>query len=147
MIAYKFLAAGARGPLTQVVWPAIGEWHVAELPIVVGKRGIHACTKDQLAHWLHDELWEVELAGAHEPGLDCIVAERARLSRRIPFDAARFARACIDHVGAVPDAEDALRYGYPAVAAFMAAATFADVAGYTAERAWQSAWIAREYSL
>lgn len=156
MIAYKFLAAGGRGPLSRVVWPAIGDWLITEGPIV-GKRGAHACTAGQLAHWLHDELWQVELDGARLTGPDCIVAERARLVRRVTGwnadGAVRFARACLDHardLGADPalvaDGHSALDDGYPAVAAYTAAIATArdDEAVYARERGWQSAWIARE---
>lgn len=156
MIAYKFLAAGGRGPLSRVAWPAVGDWLVTDGPIV-GKRGAHVCTEDQLAHWLHDELWQVELAGPHLAGPDCLVAERARLVHRVAAwnadGAMRFARACLDHARALAadpallaDAESVLGDGYPAVAAYTAAIATArdDEAVYARERAWQSAWIVRE---
>ena len=157
MKAFKFLAAGARGPLSRVAWPAVGEWLITDGP-VIGKRGAHACTDEQLAHWLHDELWEVELAGAQLAGPDCVVSERARLVRRVVAwnadGALRFAAACIDHARAqagadaalLADASDALRQGYPAIAAYTAALAIAhdDEAAYASERRRQSAWIVRE---
>jgi hypothetical protein len=159
VIAYKFLAAGARGPLTRVVWPAIGGWLVTDEPIAVGLRGVHACLGEQLAHWIHDELWQVELAGALIDGPDCVVAERARLVRRIdgwnPEGAIAFASACVDRARReatgrdelLGDASEAIRHGYPAVAAYTAAIAIAadDEASYARERAWQSAWIVREF--
>lgn len=151
MIAYKFLAAGARGPLTQIAWPTEG-WLVADGAIAVGKNGIHACRAEDLSHWLHDELWEVELAGATLDGPDCVVAERARLIRKLPWDALAFARACVARArelggdaGMLDDADQAIAYGYPAVAAHTAAVAIArdDEAAYGEARAWQSAWIVR----
>lgn len=136
MIAYKFLAAGARGPFTGVAWPAIGEWLVATGP------GIHACRADQLAHWLHDELWEVELADTRD-GPDCVIAARARLVRRVDWDPRAFADACLARANDA-DAAEANAHGYPAIAAYMAATAIAsdDEDAYARERAWQSAWIA-----
>lgn len=155
--AYKFLAAGARGPFSGVAWPAIGAWLASDGPVVVGKRGAHVCRADQLAHWLHEELWQVELDGVQLDGPDCVVAERARLLARVDAwsqgGAVRFARACVDHarivVGDDPqlaDADEALRHGYPAVAAYAAAVAVArgDEVAYARERARQSEWIIRE---
>ena len=147
-LAYKFLAAGAIGPLSGVAWPRPGEWLDAG-GVIVGRRGAHVCRADQLAHWLHDELWEVETDGEHVAAPDCFVVARARLVRRIAWDATRFARACIDHASgtAVADAEQALLHGYPAIAAYMAAVAVArdDEHRYADERAWQSAWLAGEF--
>lgn len=155
-MAYKFLAAGRRGPLTHVAWPPIGDWLTCDSP-VVGKRGAHVCTAEQLAHWLHDELWEVEIAGVEERGLDCVVVERARLVRRIdgwnPELAMRFAKACVERARAegatdprLTDADASIEYGYPAVAAYIAAVAIArdDEAAYATERRRQSEWIVRE---
>jgi hypothetical protein len=164
-LAYKFLAAGAIGPLSRFAWPTprgdtAGDWVVTTGPIVVGRHGAHVCRADQLAHWLHDELWTVEIAGDEVAALDCVVVARARLVRHVTAwrggGAAQFAAACVDHArsrapGAlVDDAADALAAGYPAVAAYSAALAVAAAAAgegeaaYARERAWQSAWIARE---
>jgi hypothetical protein len=150
-IAYKFLASGAIGPLSRVAWPAPGEW-LDTGTAIVGKRGAHVCNADQLAHWLHDELWTIEVEGPQLAAPDCFVVTRARLVERVAgWDPIRFARACIDHAAGgtaeyLADAEDALRFGYPAIAAYNAALAVAhdDEALYAAERAWQSAWIADE---
>jgi hypothetical protein len=168
VIAYKFLAAGAIGPLSRVAWPAAGTW-LDTGDVIVGRRGAHLCRADQLAHWLHDELWAVETDGPGTAAPDCFVVARARLVTRIAGwnadGAARFVRACIDHAreaspaaaaaaaeaeGAdaalLADARDALAYGYPAIAAYNAALAVArdDEARYAAERAWQSAWLAND---
>ncbi len=60
-----------------------------------------------LAHWLHEELWEVESEGDRVEGIDCFVVRRARLVRRIDVwnagGAARFAEACIEHAAALSE--------------------------------------------
>jgi hypothetical protein len=170
MKAHKFLAKGALGPLSGFAWPAPtrdapGAWVEADGPLAVCARGVHVCRAQDLAHWIHDELWEVEADGGSIEGVDCIVVARARLVRRIDTwggeGGRTFATACVDHASlragnASPEAmrdllEDA-RYmaanGYVALAAYTAAlvvsrASSASYAAYRSERAWQSAWIAR----
>ena len=151
MIAYKFLASGAIGPLSRVAWPAPGEW-LETGDVVVGKQGTHVCRPEQLAHWIHDELWRIEIDGPVIEAPDCIVVARARLVERVTaWDPIAFARACIDHAcdgtpGYLADAEEMMREGYPAIAAYNAALAVAgdDEALYADERAWQSAWLANE---
>ena len=68
MKTYKFLAAGAKGPITGFQWPvpqleAPGDWVEADGPLEAGGRGAHVCRPAGLAHWIHDELWEVEIDG------------------------------------------------------------------------------------
>jgi hypothetical protein len=129
----------------------------------------------ELAHWLHDELWVVELGGTLVEGIDCIVAERGRLIRHVEAwasgGALRFATAARDHAAefvAKADAEhqsllsvylgDAswhLPHGATALGAFCAAMTVArfygkdrfDEAAYRQERVWQSHWIAEHLGL
>ncbi len=121
-----------------------------------------------LAHWLHEELWEIEPDGDKLEGPDCVVVRRARLVRRIDAwsqgGAARFADACIEHAAAqagssddpavrgfLDDATLAARGGYIAISAFSAALAVAGLGPaaerereYRRERAWQADWIARE---
>ena len=179
-IAYKFLAREATAPLSGSAWPlpqggAPGAWVEAgagALELCV--RGAHGCRPSDLSYWLHEDLWQVEVAGEQIEGIDCLVVRQARLVGRLDGwreggAAARFADACIAHgaglVAAAParaalnayldDAAEAARYGYVAVAAFAAALAVGKTAGagdggdraYRAERAWQSAWIARELAL
>src|SRR5258707_1854040 len=113
-----------------------------------------------LAHWLHEELWEVESEGDRVEGIDCFVVRRARLVRRIDVwsaqGAARFAEACIEHAAAlresnpievasefIDDAKLAAKAGYVAVSAFCCALAAANAATaaeteqtYLTERRW-----------
>lgn len=162
MTAYKFLAAGAVGPLSRFVWPAPGAWVEASGPLVACRVGVHVCRADELAHWIHDELWALEVGGDELAGVDCLVVRRARLIRRIDAWSdgghQRFAQACIERARAVAagqlpelvaDARDASAAGFPAVAAYTAALVVARLApdpeaAYARERAWQGRWIASE---
>lgn len=179
-LAYKFLARGARGAVTEFAWPlpAAGEagaWVEANGSIALCERGIHACRVHELAHWLHDELWLVELDGDEREGSDCVIAERGRLVRPVEAwanrSALRFARAARDHaaqltaaapdslrprlVQYVADSSAHLPHGAIALAAFCAAMAVAfleggdhfELAAYRRERSWQSAFIARDLGL
>jgi hypothetical protein len=175
--AYKFLTRDARGPLSGAAWPlphdgAPGAWVEAgagALELCV--RGAHVCRPADLAYWLNDELWQLEVAGDELEGIDCLVVRQARLVRRLDGwrdggVAVRFAEACVEHAASLvpaaaparaylPDAAEAARYGYVAVAAFATALAVAKAAGdgrpderaYRLERGWQSAWIARALAL
>jgi hypothetical protein len=177
--AYKFLAAGAIGPMSRHRWPvptggAPGAWVEAKRPLAVCSTGVHLCRPGDLAHWLHDELWVAELDGERIAGVDCVVAERARLLRRVEAwqegGAERFAAACAEHAAelaahAPPDAverarpylADARNYldlRMFAVSAFCAAVAVAKLgaateqeAAYQRERAWQSAFLMRDLDL
>ncbi len=167
---HKFLATSARGPLSGFAWPAPrsgapGAWVEVEGPLLPCARGVHACRPSDLAHWIHDELWELEVGGEQTAGLDCVVVQRARLVRRIPAwgeRAQQFAEACVAHAaaqvepahfdivgGLLDDARLMATSGYVALSAFTAAVAVsrvpaADSSAYRQERAWQSAWIASE---
>jgi hypothetical protein len=168
VIAYKFLAAGAKGPLSGYAWPRPGTWLEVDGPLVLCRRGVHLCRSLDLAHWLHDELWEAETQGDQIEGIDCIVVPRARLVRRIDSwsegGAARFAQACIEHATSLlppaagqnvreflDDAKLAADAGYFAVSAFSSALAAAKTSpsedeekAYRHERVWQAEWITRE---
>ncbi len=172
MMMHKFLAANALGPLSGFAWPvpslgAPGAWVEVEGSLSPCARGIHACRPLDLAHWIHDELWELEADGAQTAGLDCVVVQRARLVRRIDAwssSGKKFAEACVEHAAAqlgsielereqisalMADARFMATHGYVAVSAFTAALVVsrlpaADGSAYRRERAWQSAWIADE---
>jgi hypothetical protein len=148
---HKFLATGALGPLSGFAWPvpaggAPGAWVEVDGPLELCARGVHVCRTFDLAHWIHDELWEVEAAGDQVDGVDCIVVRRARLVRRIDAwsgpGGRRFAEACVEHATAqagpaptvmapslpadgvrdlLDDAQFMATHGYVALAAFTAA--------------------------
>jgi hypothetical protein len=176
MSTYKFLTKAATGPISGFAWPrpsgeAPGAWVQAEGALAPCANGSHLCRAGDLAHWLHDELWETEAAGEQMEGPDCLVVRRARLLRRIDAwhlgGAVRFGEACAQHASEAADrapagpvlddvkalAGDALlsvRAGFVAVGAYAAAlavAKLSDAAdqhdAYRRERAWQSEWIAR----
>lgn len=172
LTAYKFLAKGALGPISGFAWPvpsanSSGAWLEVAGPLVLCSRGLHVCRTRDLAHWLHDELWEIEAGGEILEGLDCVVARRARLVRRVEAwsdgGSLRFVDACIEHAtvlagsaanatvrGFLEDAALAKRAGYLAVGAYSAALAVAKLGSpaasepaYRAERAWQANWIAR----
>jgi len=158
MQAYKFLARGGVGPFSGLAWP--DTWIEVVGPLASCVRGIHVCRPDDLAHWLHDELWEVEADGDQTSGLDCLVVRRARLVRRIDAwsdgGARQFAEASIAHAAEVSgaqqrelldDATAAVTHGYVAVAAYAAALAVSRTGAdpndaYAQERTWQSRWIA-----
>ena len=104
MIAYKFLKEGAVGLFTGHRWPTPadgepGEWVEAPAPLSMCESGIHACTAHDLAPWIDDELWVVDLAGEIEEDDDIVVATRGRLLRRVdawsPDTARAFASDCV----------------------------------------------------
>lgn len=117
MIAYKFLARGGLGPITGRAWPLPapprpGAWLLSSGPIVLCRDGIHACRPDDLAFWLHEELWRVELDGEVVDGPDCVVAARGRLLARVDAwseggGARRFATAVRDRAASLIDAAGA----------------------------------------
>ncbi len=170
MRMHKFLATHALGPLSGFAWPvpssdAPGAWVEVEGPLSPCARGIHACRPFELAHWIHDELWELEADGDQTDGVDCVVVQRARLVRRIDAwneRGQKFAEACVDHAAAqvradelehvaalLADARFLATHGHIAMSAFTAALVVsrlpnAQGSAYRDERAWQSAWIADE---
>ena len=173
MTTFKFLMNGARGPFSGFAWPsprgsAPGEWVEVDGPLALCVRGVHVCRAVDLAHWLHDELWEVETAGERIEGLDCLIVRRARLLRRISSwtdgGAMRFSQACIEHAATLAgttaddtvsryleDAKHAANAGYVAVSAHAAALAVAKLGPaaenesvFRRERVWQASWITRE---
>lgn len=173
MTTYKFLASGAVGPLSGFAWPvpssgAPGAWVESVGPLALCARGVHVCRASDLAHWINDELWEVETDGEQLEGFDCVVVQRGRLVRRIDkwsgAGGERFAKACVEHAAAQARPADAISglledgsfisaNGYIALAAYTTALAVsrlrsdveaAEEEAYRRERAWQSAWLAHE---
>jgi len=172
-MTHKFLGKGAVGPLSGFPWPmpgnrAAGAWVESTGPLALCASGIHICRASDLAHWIHEELWEVEADGDQLDGFDCVVVQRARLVRRIDewsgAGGQRFAKACVEHAaaqagpspadaigGLFEDADFMSANGYIALAAYTTALAVSRLhaeaeteAAYRRERAWQSAWIAHE---
>jgi hypothetical protein len=164
MNAFKFLGAGGLGPHSGFRWPlpdqsGPGAWVEVQGELALCRRGVHVLRPEDLAHWIHHELWELEVDGEMAAGIDCQLARRARLAREITGwrtggDRA-FARACVEHAALQPDPgvdargflDDAAlcaEAGHVALAAFAAASAVAgrDDQRYRAERRWQSGWIA-----
>lgn len=174
-LTYKFLARGAIGPISGFQWPkpdvnAPGAWLEADGDLEPCFRGTHVCRIEDLAYWIHDELWEAETDGDSVAGFDCIVTRRARLVRCVEHwqdgGAARFVLACADHAAEIVEAaspdvaatvrhyvEDArvcAEHALPGCGAFSAALAVAKIAlpkdakaAYRRERTWQASWIAR----
>jgi hypothetical protein len=60
---FSLLAKGALGPLSGFAWPMPqgglpGPWVEVTGPLAPCARGVHVCRSVNLAHWIHDELWE-----------------------------------------------------------------------------------------
>jgi hypothetical protein len=81
VLAYKFLDGGRRSIYTGTTWQP-DTWVHAEV-VDVCRSGIHACAAADLAWWLSDELWVIELAGDTDSDRHKVVAASGRLVRRI----------------------------------------------------------------
>ena len=101
MIALKFLRSGRRALFSETLWPDVGAGYLeaAPGPLIACKNGLHACAIEDLAFWISDELWQVELADEWLRVPDALVARRARLVRPIERwsngGAGELSRACI----------------------------------------------------
>jgi len=139
--AYKVLNNGRSG-FTGYRWPlptgdAPGEWVTATGPLELCGNGVHACTVGQLAQWIGEELWTIELGGPILEAEAALVAARGRLLGRVAAwdQAAReaFAQACAERTHESDDAAHATASA-PLVEAInrFAAAGRAGPAGYWA---------------
>ena len=160
MIAFKWLSRGAVAPFTGFRWPADGGWVSAPVGAPEGS-GVHACRGGQLAWWIGEELWRVELDGWLVDRETEVEAERARLVEQVTaWDPKAFAAACVARTAAfaaeAPSAElrdyldlirtlDAPTASY--VAAVAALAARGSRAAFAEERAWQSQWLERTLRL
>lgn len=82
MILFKFLGRGRVALYTGHKWP-VAEWVEADGPLNLCANGPHACRAVNLPGWIDDELWLIELDGDQETHDDIVVAQRARLVRRV----------------------------------------------------------------
>jgi hypothetical protein len=105
VIAYKFTRRGGRALFSAFAWPVptahgAGAWVELDGPLEVCRHGLHACRVEDLAFWLSEELFEIELAGEPLAYASGLVAQRARLLRPVanwnPNYAQRFADACVE---------------------------------------------------
>ena len=150
---YKFMREGAVSPFTGVRWSR-GEWVEAGPPVPC-RHGVHACRLEHLPYWLNAELWEVELDGEIVETGHKLVAERARLVRRIDrWDRGAFRKLAVscaaqarglgvesiaaDCEAVIADGAYALAVYFTAVAAERAGGEAARLA----ERRRQAAWLA-----
>lgn len=138
--AYKFLHAGRVGPFSGFAWPE-AEWVDADGPPAPCRSGIHACRLEQLAYWLADELWRVELDGGLVETELQVIAARGRLVERVAAwdEAARreLAAECVRHAARYAAAE--LReQGLSVEADALLAADMAEI-GALAEKAAEAA--------
>ena len=80
MIAFKFLRDGGIGPFTRFRWqPRV--W--ADAARAQEGFGVHACRESDLAWWISDELWRVELDGRIYERATQIEGARGRLLDRV----------------------------------------------------------------
>jgi len=82
MILLKFLGRDRVALYTGYEWP-LDEWVGADGPLGLCVNGTHACRTAGLPGWIDDELWLIELGGDQETHDDVVVAQRARLVRRV----------------------------------------------------------------
>ncbi len=98
VVAYKFLAGDRMSTFARVRWPEPGGgWMVASSDVGICRRAVHACRVQDLAYWLGETLWRVELAGQVAEGSSKIVAERGRLIEQVdgwPRASQAFIRDC-----------------------------------------------------
>jgi hypothetical protein len=85
--AYKVLSDGRSG-FTGWRWSLPengrpGDWVVVTGRVELCVNGVHACTVHQLAQWLGEELWTIELEGEIVRTDAALVASRARLLARV----------------------------------------------------------------
>jgi hypothetical protein len=159
VLAYKFLGPDEYGLLSDFTWP-VGSWVEVEGPLIPALNGIHGCDVRDLAHWIDEQLWKVDLAGELERGEHTLVASRGRLVERVSEwnrrTAQEFRAACTTRCGSLRGAEAAATWTPAAGAAYVAAHAAglaaqesggSYVSGFEAERLWQSDWLAERLGL
>jgi hypothetical protein len=87
MRAYKFLATDGTTVMSGTKWPLPtdnrpGPW-VEAASVSPCREGIHACRTGDLAYWLHEELWEIELDDGLQESRRKVVGRRGRLLHRL----------------------------------------------------------------
>jgi len=160
VIAFKWLARGAIAPFTGFRWPIDGSWVSAPSSAPEGS-GVHACRISQLAYWIGEELWRIELDGPIVTREMQVEARRARLLEQVTsWDAEAFKQGCVARIAGfaaeVPTKELAdylalSRTVDAAIASFVAAVAAVAArdarSAFEEERAWQARWLARALQL
>jgi len=84
VIAYKFLDGGGRAVFSGFQWTSDppGTW-VEAGAVVACREGVHGCRAADLAWWVNEDLWELELDGELVEAPRKLVARRGRLARRL----------------------------------------------------------------
>lgn len=101
MRAYKFLDHHHRAVFSGFRWPRpasageAGPWVEAEA-VQPCRSGIHGCRPSDLAFWLNEELWEIELDGDVVEADTKVIAPRGRLRRPVSGWAAGVARELVE---------------------------------------------------
>ena len=161
MIAFKFLRADGTGPFSGFAWPlpdgGPGEWVGAEVDPC--RTGVHACRPSDLPYWIGARLYAVELGGQITEQADKVVAERARLLRRVEaWDAIRdeWVHWCADRAHELAQGardldphwqeviEPSREIGDACLLGFIAARIAEEIHGpdaYRAERGRQGEWL------
>jgi hypothetical protein len=108
VVAYKFLASDRTAPFAQVRWPEAGSggWILASAAVGTCRRAVHACRAKDLAYWLGQRLWRVELAGQVSESATKMVAERGRLLEPVdgwPEVAPEFIDDCMTRLAELRD--------------------------------------------
>ncbi len=75
--AYKFLDTAGRAPFTGVEWP-VGDWLEAD-EAAPCRAGIHACRAGDVAYWITNSMWHVEIEGDVVDSVHKVVGRRGRL--------------------------------------------------------------------
>jgi hypothetical protein len=75
--AYKFLDAAGRAPFTGVEWP-VGEWLEAD-EAAPCRAGVHACRAGDVAYWITNSMWHIEIEGDIVDSVHKVVGRRGRL--------------------------------------------------------------------
>ena len=170
MTTHKFLASGARGPISglrpaRARTTAPRAWVGVDGPLALCARGVHVCRPlDLCPHWIHDELWQVETEGnaiersvPHRGGASARSVRpvaAARTTRASVGSPARRARGSRARARRERQRPRAARRRAVRCTARLRRARFATVvvsrsdgerdAAYRREQQWQSAWLARE---
>lgn len=80
VVAYKFLGADGVSRFARVRWPEPGDgWVRAQATAGICRGAVHACGTWDLAYWLDERLWRVELAGEVVVAPSKLAASRGRL--------------------------------------------------------------------